>query len=100
MKKTTYIKLVVLLTFLGVFIAWFGVYRANEYKIVSNHLQNQLILDSDFRSEPNYLLIGFRLNKGQSSTSRFTFLVNNRFKFKLVTLTLDKKMEPWQVKFE
>ncbi len=97
MKKSQYIQIVVFLSVLGISLAWFGVFKTEEYKIANKYLINELTLDPKFDSNSKQYLISFRVNGGVGTTSRFTFLLVKGFEFKLVTLKLDKKVEPWKI---
>jgi hypothetical protein len=97
---STKIKIVILLSVLGMFLAWYGVFKSEEYALANKYLINELTLDSKLGVNSKHFLLSCRVNGGARTTSRFTFLVIKGLDLKLVTLKLDKKVEPWKLEVE
>ena len=45
MKLSNYLKIVILLSVLSISIAWFDVYKTQEYKIVSKYLVEEELIN-------------------------------------------------------
>ena len=97
MKISNYLLAVIFLAVVGISLAWWGVFKTEEYRLVKNYLNSEVITDKSYQDKPNYFLISFKVNSGQKTVSRFTFLIIDKFDFKLIALNLDKKIEPWKI---
>ena len=97
MKRSNYLLAVIFLAVVGISLAWWGVFKTEEYRLVKNYLNSEIITDKNYNDKPNYFLISFKVNGGQKTVSHFTFLILDKFDSKLITLSLDKKIEPWKI---